>query len=577
MSKATRRVSPRPRDTRDTRRPGPPAATLRAIASALFAGLFVAGFALRGSAFDPVAGAIVSTQLFPAAARLLAGSAIAGSAAAIVVIALSALFGRVYCSTLCPLGAAQDAAAAAGHKGGRRPYAYARGRPLLRAAAFVAVAVGLSLGAGSYAAIVDPYSLSGRFVRYAARPAIQAVAGLASAAARAFGAYLRVAPDAFDPKAALVATVPVLLVLGAAFLRGRPFCDSLCPVGAVLGVLNRWAPLRVRLDDTKCVACGACEAVCKSRCIDSASKVLESDRCVSCFSCLQACPTGALGYGPGIKAGHSSRAARLARRQHRPAVRDGDESAGLDRRAGLSRRSFLKNTAIGGLAIAGLPSRSAAAAALGTPPSGTDVRSPLAPPASAARLAPAAPPGAVSLGRFLSRCTACGLCVARCPSGVLKPSWFRYGPRGLLAPFLDYDASYCQYECTSCLDVCPTGALDRMSLAEKKLVQMGTAALVRDKCIVVTEKTACGACAEHCPTGAVRMIAAPTGVPEPLFDEKICIGCGACHHICPAEPDKAITVTGKAEHARAAAPTKDLFSSGGDGAAGEAGPEEFPF
>jgi len=155
----------------------------------------------------------------------------------------------------------------------------------------------------------------------------------------------------------------------------------------------------------------------------------------------------------------------------------------------------------------------------------------------------------------------------------------RLGLHGFLAPYLDYDASYCQYECTACLDLCPAGALTRLSPEDKKLVQMGTAALVRDKCIVFTKKTPCGACAEHCPTGAVRMVDSPTGITEPLFDESICIGCGACHHICPAEPDKAITVSGKAVQGRASAPTKNLFSgeTSGGGDRQEAEPGEFPF
>ena len=181
--------------------------------------------------------------------------------------------------------------------------------------------------------------------------------------------------------------------------------------------------------------------------------------------------------------------------------------------------------------------------------------------------------------RFLSTCVGCGLCAASCPSRVIQPSISRYGLRGLFAPFLDYDVSYCQYECSACLDACPTGALRGMGLPDKKLVQMGTAALVREKCIVITDKTACGACAEHCPTGAVRMRASPSGIPEPVFDEAICIGCGACHHICPAEPIKAITVTGKSIQGTASAPTKNLFSANGPDSAVGSGtaPDDFPF
>jgi ferredoxin len=184
------------------------------------------------------------------------------------------------------------------------------------------------------------------------------------------------------------------------------------------------------------------------------------------------------------------------------------------------------------------------------------------------------PPGARSVDRYLDSCTACGLCVSACPSKVLGASHKLFGLRGLLAPVLDYAVSYCQYECTSCLDICPSGSLERLRLEQKKLVKIGDAALVRERCIVFTSKTKCGACAEHCPTGAVHMVPSSTGIPEPVFTSSICIGCGACHHACPVRPERAITVTGLAVHETAEEPT--AVTPGEPAAAAPPPPEAAP-
>jgi ferredoxin len=523
----------------------------------LFALIFLFAFLGSGALSSLAFGAIGASQVYPSAARLLAqglGAATMVPAIALAItLAITLLFGRLYCSVLCPLGIAQDAAIRLGKRRGAWKGSYQKNRPALRAAAFAFASLALLSGLAGLAGLLDPYSLSGRFVGYALKPAMLALGTVVSALYRAFGGYWRVSLHGFELIAAIAAALPMLLIAVAAFFKGRLFCSTLCPVGAVLGTINRVAVFKPRLDEGLCTSCGACARVCKAHCIDTRAKALDSGRCVSCFSCIPACPAGAIRYGRASSAPLKKRDARL----------DGE------------KRGFLKATLIGGGAFtlaALLPAKAAAAlssAALNSMKSRT--------------LDPAAPPGASSRELFLERCSGCGLCVSKCPSGVLKPSLLRYGAPGLLAPYLDYEHSYCQYECALCLELCPTGALRRMTLEDKKLAQLGSAALVRDKCIVITDKTACGACAEHCPTGAVRMVAGISGLNEPLFDEAICIGCGACHHVCPAEPDKAITVRGKVLQTAALPPTKDLFKAAAesqDAAAMEAEEEsadEFPF
>lgn len=145
------------------------------------------------------------------------------------------------------------------------------------------------------------------------------------------------------------------------------------------------------------------------------------------------------------------------------------------------------------------------------------------------------PPGAVSLERFKSKCTACQLCITHCPSHVLQPSLFENGLTGMMQPILKFEVEqFCEYECKKCIDVCPNDALIKMSIEEKKLTQIGKVELVFSECIVHTEKEDCGACAEHCPTGALQMIPWKHGLTRPkVVNLAACIGCGGCESICP--------------------------------------------
>ncbi|MEG1586949.1 MAG: 4Fe-4S binding protein, partial [Bacteroidales bacterium] len=119
---------------------------------------------------------------------------------------------------------------------------------------------------------------------------------------------------------------------------------------------------------------------------------------------------------------------------------------------------------------------------------------------------------------------------------------------------------YCNYNCTLCSEVCPTQALKPLSVAEKKLTQVGIAQFRPELCIVPTQHADCGACAEHCPTQAVRMIPYKDGLTIPSLDQSLCIGCGGCEFICPVRPFQAIYVEGEFFHHTACAPADaELF------------------
>ena len=184
---------------------------------------------------------------------------------------------------------------------------------------------------------------------------------------------------------------------------------------------------------------------------------------------------------------------------------------------------------------------------------------------------PISPPGSISVEHFSSRCTACHLCVSSCPTQVLFPSLLDYGIAGIFQPKMNYAASYCNFDCVICGQVCPTGAILPLDINIKKLIQIGKAQFVKDDCIVVTKKKDCGACSEHCPTKAVKMVPYEQRLVIPEVNNEICVGCGACEHACPVQPRKAIYVNSNLVHLTAKKPKIEKIESVFDNK------QDFPF
>ncbi|MDE6160064.1 MAG: 4Fe-4S dicluster domain-containing protein, partial [Muribaculaceae bacterium] len=148
-----------------------------------------------------------------------------------------------------------------------------------------------------------------------------------------------------------------------------------------------------------------------------------------------------------------------------------------------------------------------------------------------------------------SHCTACQLCVASCPNGVLRPST---DPERLMQPESSYEHGYCRPECTECSNVCPARAILPLTREDKSSVQIGHAVWVKDNCVPLTDGVECGNCARHCPTGAIQMVPSDHNDENskkiPVVNEARCIGCGACENLCPARPFSAIYVEGHERH-----------------------------
>ena len=516
------------------------------MALAIFAGLTAALVDFRGALPPRVGHWLASAQFVPALVSLFAGASAALGAVLIAVATLVA--GRVYCSAICPLGIFQDIIARVatwwpGRKPPRRRYA----PPVnwLRQSVLAATAAGVVAGwAGLTLAVLDPYSGYGRIASALFRPLLtlanNALVGPANALG--FTALYRVEPH--WAAAGVLSASAFLLVLVAVLVvwRGRLYCNTLCPVGTLLGWLARHAAFRLEIDQGACTKCAECLRVCKAQCIELRNGAIDFSRCVACYDCIGACDHGGISYRWKWRRRKLAAVSAPVAPVPSGAVQD------------PARRAFLAGAATALAASLGASARLRA----GPPPADRD-----RPGLDDAHRAGTGndrrvicPPGSGSIDRFLDRCTACQLCVSACPTHVLQPTWTAYGLDGLMKPRMDYTTAFCNYECRVCGEACPSGAITLLDLAEKQVTQIGEAIFEKEKCIVVVKGTDCAACSEHCPTKAVYTLPYGDNLRLPTVNRDLCIGCGGCEYACPAQPAKAITVSSRRAHGRAKKPVE---------------------
>jgi ferredoxin len=484
--------------------------------------------------------AVIWLQFTPSFSGFLTGGGWL-AAGCIAVLVLTLCCGRIYCAMLCPLGVLMDFSAwIAGRTGKKRRLAYQRGRPWLRGAVVAVCAAGLIAGTAVPLGLLDPFSVFGKITGGILRPALGTANQLL--ASSLWITPIKVSPVAWTTSA--VALGLLLLVMLAAVFRGRLWCNTVCPVGSVLGFFSQFAWLRLRIADTACASCSMCARVCPAQCIDFRNHTIDHSRCVMCLDCVTSCTRSGIhlkaGSLPGkrpvkVPGGNSSLPTSLAGSggaQDGHTARAAPPVAGREAGAPhLQRRNFLTSIAV-------LP----AAALSGQEPEHAAHRNRRA----------VLPPGAGSLARFQNLCTACQLCVANCPDQVLRPSITQHGLAGFLQPYQDFNVSFCSYNCSNCSQICPTGAIRSITVEQRRLVRTGVAEFIPDLCVVKTAGTACGACNEHCPTQAVHMVPWENNLTIPVVEPALCIGCGGCEFICPVRPHRAIVVNGLPVHERAA-------------------------
>ena len=418
--------------------------------------------------------------------------------ALVVLVALTLLVGRVYCSVICPLGVMQDVISwiSGRRKKKKSRFSYSSEKRWLRYGILVVFVALLIAGLVPIAALIAPYSSYGRMVRSVVSPSLSPVA--------------------------IVAAVSFVVVAILAWIGGRTYCNTVCPVGTVLGFFSRFALFRPMIDTSKCNNCKLCSKKCKASCIDAKNHRIDYSRCVACMDCIDTCKHGAISLPPG------------------PSPKErGVDTPGGDKAGDEMRRKFLTLSAT--LAATSLIKAQekkvdgglAAIEAKQKPNRNT----------------PLVPPGAKSMRHFAQHCTACQLCVSECPNNVLRPST---NLETLMQPEMSYEDGYCRPECTRCSEVCPAGAIRPITVAEKSSTRIGHAVWIRKNCLPVADGVECGNCARHCPSGAILMVHMDANDDEapkiPVIDTERCIGCGACENLCPARPFSAIYVEGHERH-----------------------------
>ena len=440
----------------------------------------------------------------------------------LVVIVLTLLLGRVFCGWVCPLGTLNNLVGSLARKRPSRELKnwhrvkYYLLIGMLASAVFTLQPVG----------IMDPLSLLIRSLsvsiyplfNHAVRSAFDAVysvnpAGVASLTEPVYGVLKKTVLSFNQPiyRQSVFIGALFLTVLGLNLVEKRFWCRYLCPLGALLGLLSRFSLLKRNVSEG-CTECGACGAVCQGAAEPDVKGQWKDAECYYCWNCDDVCPNNAVSFG-------------FSGKKLTPAM-------------DLGRRRV----------IASALSGAAAVPLLRVTPLGTD---------NAKDPNLLRPPGSLEEKEFLARCVKCGECMKVCITNGLQPTFLEAGLEGIWSPVLAPRIGYCEFRCTLCGQVCPTGAIRKLALPEKMKVRIGLAMIEKGRCLPWAHATPCIMCEEVCPTpkkaiwfekAQVRDRAGKViTVQQPHVDLELCIGCGICENKCPVLGRPAIYVSSVGE------------------------------
>ena len=359
----------------------------------------------------------------------------------IVTNAIAAfLFGRFYCSTICPLGLLQDIT-------GFIFKPKTRNKKNLYYIRYTILALTLAIIIGGYPAILrylDPYSNFGNII-----------SGLINI-----------------NESSIITFIPLLILIAMVIYNRRFFCATLCPIGTFLGLCSKSGYIKMKIDSEKCKKCNQCEKICPTQAIDSLN--IDNERCIRCLKCLEKCPSDAIIFSKTTP----------------------------EKRFNPKRRDFIATGIIGAVGLTFLLKTKGIANTI----------------IDSFKKRPICPPGAGSPERLAKLCTNCGLCEMHCKERIIKKPNSEYE-----TIHIDFENGKCDYNCKNCSDICPTGAIKKLTLQEKQNCRIGLVKLDYEKC------RKCGLCARTCPKGAIDNSKDKT----PDYHANLCIGCGACEKICP--------------------------------------------
>lgn len=428
---------------------------------------------------------------------------------------LTLLFGRIYCSVLCPLGIMQDVVIWLSRKASKnkKRFAFSPAWTKLRYAVLAVMVLSFVAGFAFIPAILDPYSIYGRAATHLLSPVWLSANNLLATVSDKYELYFITKKTVYlqSIEALLISSLSLVVIGFMAGKYGRLYCNTICPAGTMLGTLSRFSLCKITVNPDKCNHCGLCAARCKSSCIDSKMQQIDYSRCINCFDCIENCRQKALSFTTRFSVKQPDKNTEVANTE-------------------VSRRQFLTTSAL----------TLASAVAVITKATASPFTD------STSEPSPVLPPGSKSKNHLNTHCTSCHLCVSKCPTQALKPMAFGYGIDNIMQPAMDFKKGYCDYDCNLCGMVCPNRAIEQLPLEQKQTTKIGYAVFDQPRCVVVTDDVNCGNCAVHCPTKTITMIDY-RDKKIPSIDLSRCIGCGSCEYHCPANSG-AIHVVGFAEH-----------------------------
>jgi MauM/NapG family ferredoxin protein len=498
---------------------------LRIGSQVFFLGLFIYLFTVThytGKDYiGPVEGMFHFDPLITLAVFIASKSLFLHSLLALATIAVTVVLGRVFCGWFCPLGAVHQFFSWAFKKTKFLRPKVVSDKPL--AAKYYVLIFGIiaAIFGLNLFGYLDPFAFLHRSFAVGVFPS----ATVGTTAALGFLYTLKLGFIA-DPLMQFIQNLTLNGVFRQGFLIGlvffgamalnmwreRYWCRYVCPLGALLGFFSLANVVKPKVDENKCIKCNLCTLQCETQAEPWPEEEWKKTECIYCMTCGAVCPTAAITFPA---------AARVARKQ--PSV-------------SLKRRQAIL-ASIG--ALAALPLFR------------------LTPAASRTNAKLIRPPGALPEKDFLAKCIKCGECMKACPNNALQPALSEGGPEAVWTPVLVPRIGYCEYYCSLCTQVCPTGAIKELKIEDKVKVKIGSAWINKNRCLPYALGRPCIVCEEHCPTSpkAIKFVMVETKLPDgtvatqkaPVIDLDLCIGCGICENKCPVVDDPAIYVTSVGE------------------------------